>query len=179
MRTHRLRHGAASAASYPRRVGSIIEGAVYDERRVQDVVLALMHLNVHKDRFGWRAWKTFPWEATDGLHERGLISDPGRKPSRSRSPTREHGWPSSSSPNCSKTTTRTQAEQGTAPLDAACVCLLMSGAGDHHSAQRRDQAATFSSGSADLRSREVRDRAAASGRSCRQIREDDDIMSSP
>jgi hypothetical protein len=79
VRTHRLRHGAASAASYPRRVGSIIEGAVYDERRVQDVVLALMHLNVHKDRFGWRAWKTFPWEATDGLHERGLISDPRSK----------------------------------------------------------------------------------------------------
>lgn len=21
-------------------------------------------------------WKTFPWNATDGLHERGLISDP-------------------------------------------------------------------------------------------------------
>jgi hypothetical protein len=52
---------------------------VYDERRVQDAVLALMHLNAHEDRYGWRAWKTFPWEATDGLHERGLIDDPRSK----------------------------------------------------------------------------------------------------
>ena len=52
---------------------------MYDERRVQDAVLALMHLNAHRDRFGWRAWKSFPWEATDGLHERGLISDPRSK----------------------------------------------------------------------------------------------------
>jgi hypothetical protein len=52
---------------------------VYDERRVQDTVLALMHLNAHKDAYGWRAWKSFPWDATDGLHERGLISDPRSK----------------------------------------------------------------------------------------------------
>jgi hypothetical protein len=52
---------------------------VYDERPVQDTVLALMHLNTHRVGFGWRAWKTFPWEATDGLHERGLISDPRSK----------------------------------------------------------------------------------------------------
>jgi hypothetical protein len=69
----------ASAAFYPRQHGSIIEGAVYDERRVQDAVLALMHHNAHRDSFGWRAWKSFPWEATDGLHERGLISDPRSK----------------------------------------------------------------------------------------------------
>lgn len=52
---------------------------MYDERQVQDTVLALMHLNAHKDKYGWRAWKTFPWEATDGLHERDLISDPKSK----------------------------------------------------------------------------------------------------
>jgi hypothetical protein len=52
---------------------------VYDEHRVQDTVLALMHLTAHKDTFGWRAWKGFPWEATDGLYERGLISDPKSK----------------------------------------------------------------------------------------------------
>ncbi len=56
-----------------------IEGALYDERRVQDAVLALMHLDAHADTYGWRAWKTFPWEATDGLHERGLIDDPRSK----------------------------------------------------------------------------------------------------
>ena len=53
--------------------------AVYDEERVQDVVLALLQLNVHEERFGRRAWKTFPWEAMDGLYERGLISDPKSK----------------------------------------------------------------------------------------------------
>ena len=52
---------------------------MYDGRRVQDAVLALMHLNAHADTYGWRAWKTFPWEATDGLHERGLIDDPRSK----------------------------------------------------------------------------------------------------
>ncbi len=52
---------------------------MHDERRVQDAVLALMHLNAHADKLGWRAWKTFPWEATDGLHERGLIDDPRSK----------------------------------------------------------------------------------------------------
>jgi len=49
---------------------------MYNERRVQDAVLALMHLNAHKDKYGWRAWKSFPWEATDGLYERGLIDQP-------------------------------------------------------------------------------------------------------
>jgi tetratricopeptide (TPR) repeat protein len=42
---------------------------VYDERRVQDTVLALMHLNAHEDAFGWWAWKSFPWEATDDERE--------------------------------------------------------------------------------------------------------------
>jgi hypothetical protein len=60
-------------------VSQRIEGAVYDERRIQDTVLALMHLNAHRDAYGWRAWKSFPWAATDGLHERGLISDPRSK----------------------------------------------------------------------------------------------------
>ena len=59
---------------------SRIERAVYDERRVQDAVLALMHLTAHPGQFGgWRAWKSFPWEATDGLYERGLIGDPKSK----------------------------------------------------------------------------------------------------
>lgn len=46
---------------------------------MQDTVLALMHLNAHKDTFGWRSWKSFPWEATDRLYERDLISDPKSK----------------------------------------------------------------------------------------------------
>ena len=49
---------------------------VTKNRKVEDAVLALMHLNAFEDKFGWRAWKGFPWDATDGLFERGLISDP-------------------------------------------------------------------------------------------------------
>jgi hypothetical protein len=52
---------------------------MYDERKVEDVVLALLHLNAFKDRFGWRAWKGFDWDALDRLHERGLIGDPKSK----------------------------------------------------------------------------------------------------
>jgi len=52
---------------------------MYDERKVDDVVLALLHLNAFKDRFGWRAWKGLDWDALDRLHERGLIGDPKSK----------------------------------------------------------------------------------------------------
>jgi hypothetical protein len=51
----------------------------YDEHKVDDVVLALLHLNAFKDRYGWRAWKSLDWGALDRLHERGLISDPKSK----------------------------------------------------------------------------------------------------
>jgi hypothetical protein len=56
-----------------------IEEAVHDQRRLEDTVLALMHLTAHHEGLGWRAWKSFPWEATDGLYERGLIGDPRSK----------------------------------------------------------------------------------------------------
>ena len=52
---------------------------MYDERKVDDVVLALLHLNAFKDRFGWRAWKGFDWGALDRLYQRGLIGDPRSK----------------------------------------------------------------------------------------------------
>lgn len=52
---------------------------MYDQRRIEDAVLALRHLTAHRDSFGWRAWKSFPWEATDGLYDRGLIGDPKSK----------------------------------------------------------------------------------------------------
>jgi hypothetical protein len=93
---------------------------VYDEHRVQDVVLALMHLNAHKDSFGWRALKSFPWEATDGLHERGLISDPRSKAKSvaltDEDEAREHGWRNNSSPNSSRTATRTRLRLSKAPV---------------------------------------------------------------
>lgn len=45
----------------------------FDPDRVDEAVLALLHLTAHGDG---RAWKTMPWEATDRLHARGLIDDP-------------------------------------------------------------------------------------------------------
>lgn len=45
----------------------------YDRDRAAEFVLALMHLDLHDDV---RAWKGYPWDVLDALHERGLISDP-------------------------------------------------------------------------------------------------------
>lgn len=50
-----------------------------DTDRIDDAVLALMHLTVHEmDRdFGTaRAWKSFDWGALGRLHEQGWIHDP-------------------------------------------------------------------------------------------------------
>ena len=49
---------------------------MYDEEKVDEVVLALSHLNAFQDRGVIRAWKSLDWDALDRLHERGLISDP-------------------------------------------------------------------------------------------------------
>ncbi|MES1951210.1 hypothetical protein S4A8_10151 [Salinisphaera sp. S4-8] len=47
-----------------------------DDDKIDAAVLALLYLTLHDDR---RAWKGFPWEATDRLYERGLISNPRTK----------------------------------------------------------------------------------------------------
>ncbi len=57
----------------------MVGAAMYDERKVDDVILALLHLNAFKDGGGWRAWKGFDWDALDRLYERGLISNPKSK----------------------------------------------------------------------------------------------------
>jgi len=44
-----------------------------DTDRIDDAVLALLHLTLHDGR---RAWKGFDWDALDRLHEKGLIDDP-------------------------------------------------------------------------------------------------------
>lgn len=46
---------------------------VLDPDRIDDAVLALLHLGLHD---GFRAWKGFDWEAMNRLHEKGMISDP-------------------------------------------------------------------------------------------------------
>jgi hypothetical protein len=52
---------------------------LYDEEKVEDAVLALLHLNSFEDHGMRRAWKGFDWDALDRLHERGMISDPKSK----------------------------------------------------------------------------------------------------
>ncbi len=47
-----------------------------DEDRIDDAVLALLHLGLH-DKF--RAWKSFDWDAMARLHEKGYITDPEGK----------------------------------------------------------------------------------------------------
>lgn len=49
-----------------------------DTDRIDEAVLGLMFLTLHKDRKWepWRAWKSFDWGAMGRLHEKDLIFDP-------------------------------------------------------------------------------------------------------
>jgi hypothetical protein len=47
-----------------------------DTNKIDDAVLALLHLGLHD---GVRAWKGFDWDAMDRLHQQGYISDPRGK----------------------------------------------------------------------------------------------------
>jgi len=46
-----------------------------DEDKIDDAVLALLHLGLHDGR----AWKGFDWDALRRLHEKGFIGNPVRK----------------------------------------------------------------------------------------------------
>jgi hypothetical protein len=48
----------------------------YDEDKVDEMVLALLHLTTFKEGMGIRAWKGHDWNAMDRLYKRGYISDP-------------------------------------------------------------------------------------------------------
>jgi hypothetical protein len=50
-----------------------------DHEKLEQVVLALLHLNSFKEGDGQRAWKALPWEIMDALHQKGYISDPANK----------------------------------------------------------------------------------------------------
>ncbi len=50
-----------------------------DTELIDEAVLALLFLTLHKDRASeplWRAWKSFDWEAMARLHAKELIFDP-------------------------------------------------------------------------------------------------------
>ena len=52
----------------------------YDPNKVDDVVLALLYLNIFDDGDGnIRAWKSFNWDAMDRLIEKGYNDDPKSK----------------------------------------------------------------------------------------------------
>ncbi|MGH9872876.1 MAG: DUF6429 family protein [Pyrinomonadaceae bacterium] len=51
----------------------------YDKDRVDEMVLALLHLTSFKEHGIVRAWKGHDWDALDRLCEKGLISDPKSK----------------------------------------------------------------------------------------------------
>ncbi len=50
-----------------------------DGEKLDQVVLALLHLNSFKEGDGRRAWKSLPWSVLDSLQEKGFISDPATK----------------------------------------------------------------------------------------------------
>lgn len=51
-----------------------------NDEKLEQAVLALLYLNSFDDKSGEkRAWKGFPWDVMDRLHEKGFISDPAKK----------------------------------------------------------------------------------------------------
>lgn len=51
----------------------------YDTNKVDDAVLALLHLTTFDDHGVARAWKGQDWDALDRLHQKGFISNPKGK----------------------------------------------------------------------------------------------------
>jgi hypothetical protein len=50
-----------------------------DGDKLEQTVLALLHLNSFQEGTGRRAWKGFPWTVMDALHDKGYISNPATK----------------------------------------------------------------------------------------------------
>jgi len=51
----------------------------YEKKRVDELVLALLHLTSFKNGGIVRAWKSHDWDALDRLADKGFISDPKSK----------------------------------------------------------------------------------------------------
>jgi hypothetical protein len=50
-----------------------------DKEKIDEVVLALLHLTSFAEHGIVRAWKGHDWDALDRLHKKGMISDPKSK----------------------------------------------------------------------------------------------------
>jgi len=51
----------------------------FDNEKVDEAVLALLHLTSFNSDSGVRAWKGLDWSSLERLHEKGLISNPKSK----------------------------------------------------------------------------------------------------
>ena len=51
----------------------------YDRKKVDDAVLALLHLTTFEDDSGFRTWKGYDWDVMNRLHEEGYIANPKSK----------------------------------------------------------------------------------------------------
>jgi len=47
-----------------------------DTEKIDEAVLALLYLTLHD---GYRAWKSFDWDATDRLYKKGYIENPASR----------------------------------------------------------------------------------------------------
>jgi hypothetical protein len=54
-------------------------GMDYDKDKVDEMVLALLHLTSFRDHGFIRAWKGHDWDTLDRLCDKGFISDPKSK----------------------------------------------------------------------------------------------------
>jgi Domain of unknown function (DUF6429) len=50
-----------------------------DNRKVDEITLALLYLTTFKDKYGLRAWKSHSRDVLNRLHEGGYIHDPVNK----------------------------------------------------------------------------------------------------
>ncbi len=48
----------------------------YDEDKIDEMVLALLRLNLDTEG---RVWKGFPWDAMEMLHDKGMMGNPAGK----------------------------------------------------------------------------------------------------
>ncbi len=51
----------------------------YNQDKVDEIILALLHLTTFRVEHGFRAWKSLDWKTMERLFERGLVSDPKSK----------------------------------------------------------------------------------------------------
>jgi hypothetical protein len=51
----------------------------YEEEKIDEAVLAALYLTAWEEHGLIRAWKGIDWNASNRLHERGLIDDPRNK----------------------------------------------------------------------------------------------------